>query len=153
VRHARVWDAKWRVNGALTGIDAARLPAGADSFACDGEVAMKMKLVEQDGVVQITLSGRMDMLGVEDVSGPFNDAVGERKALVAVDLSQVDFLASVGLRLLFANARNLHQHGGKMALAAAQPAVQDVLEASGVPKVIPVYASVSEACSELRDGD
>lgn len=113
---------------------------------------MKMKLAEQDGVVQITLSGRMDMLGVEDVSGPFNDAIGERKALVAVDLSQVDFMASVGLRLLFANARNLHQHGGKMALAAAQPAVQDVLDASGVPKVIPVYATMNDACGGLLDG-
>jgi anti-anti-sigma factor len=111
---------------------------------------MKMKLAELDGVVQITLSGRMDMLGVEDVSGPFNDAVGERKALVAVDLSQVDFMASVGLRLLFANARNLHQHGGKMALAAAQPDVQTVLDATGVPKVIPVYTTLSEACSRLQ---
>lgn len=112
---------------------------------------MKMKLAEQDGVVQITLSGRMDMLGVEDVSGPFTDAVGERKALVAVDLSQVDFMASVGLRLLFANARNLHQHGGKMALAAAQPAVQEVLDASGVQKVIPIYPTLGEACSGLRN--
>jgi anti-anti-sigma factor len=117
---------------------------------CDGEIAMKMQLAEQDGVVQITLSGRMDMLGVEDVSGPFNDAVGKRKALVAVDLSQVEFMASVGLRLLFANARNLHQHGGKMALAAAQPEVQTVLDATGVPKVIPVYTTLSEACSRLQ---
>ncbi len=112
---------------------------------------MKMKLAEQDGVVQITLSGRMDMLGVEDVSGPFNDAVGARKAPVAVDLPRVDFMASVGLRLLFANARSLQQHGGKMALAAAQPEVQAVLDATGVPKVIAVYPTLSEACSGLRN--
>ena len=113
---------------------------------------MKMQVAELDGVILIALNGRMDMLGVEDVGAPFSEAVGERRALVVVDLSHVDFLASVGLRLLFTNARNLHQHGGAMALAGSQPDVRAVLDATGVPKVIPVYSTVSEACNGLRNG-
>ena len=113
---------------------------------------MAMTLAEQGGVVQISLSGRMDLLGVEDIGAPFTETIGTRGALVAVDLSQVDFLASVGLRLLFANARTLQEHGGKMALAGAQEAVKSVLDASGVPQVIPHYPTLTAACDGLRNG-
>ena len=114
---------------------------------------MKMAVVERDDeIVQISLIGRMDALGVEDIAMPFTAATATRKALVVVDLAQVDFLASVGLRLFFSNARTLQQRGGKMALAAAQPDVQAVLDATGVAQIISIYPTVDEACAALRNG-
>lgn len=113
---------------------------------------MKMAVVERnDEVVQISLIGRMDALGVEDIAIPFTAATATRKALVAIDLGQLDFLASVGLRLFFANARSLQQRGGKMALAGAQPDVQAVLDATGVAQIISLYPTVDEACAALRN--
>lgn len=114
---------------------------------------MKMTVVARDDeIVQISLVGRMDALGVEDIAIPFTAATATRKAQVAVDLAQVDFLASVGLRLFFANARSLQQRGGKMALAGAQPDVQAVLDATGVGQIISLYPAVDEACAALRSG-
>lgn len=113
---------------------------------------MTMTATEQDGVVQISLSGRMDLLGVEDVGAPFTQAIGSRAGLVAVDLSRVDFLASVGLRLLFTNARTLQEHGGRMALSGAQDAVKAVLDSTGVPQVITHYPTLESACDGLRNG-
>lgn len=113
---------------------------------------MTMMVVEQGGVVQISLSGRMDLLGVEDIGAPFTETIGARDVLVAVDLSRVDFMASVGLRLLFANARTLQERGGKMALSGAQEPVRAVLDASGVPTLIPCYETIQLACDRLRNG-
>ncbi|HEY0675880.1 MAG TPA: STAS domain-containing protein [Immundisolibacter sp.] len=114
---------------------------------------MKMAVVERDDeVVQISLIGRMDALGVEDIAIPFTAATATRNALVAIDLAQLDFLASVGLRLFFANARTLQQRGGKMALAGARPDVQAVLDATGVGQIISMYPTVDAACAALQNG-
>ena len=94
----------------------------------------------------------MDALGIEDIAMPFTAAAATRKALVAVDLAQVEFLASVGLRLLFANARTLQQRGGRMVLAAPQPNVSAVLDATGVGQLISVCATLDGACAALRNG-
>ena len=115
---------------------------------------MKMAVAERsDDLVQISLVGRMDALGVEDIAMPFTAATATRKAPVVVDLSQVDFLASVGLRLFFANARTLQQRGGRMVLAAPQADVRAVLDATGVEQIIAVFATLDEACAALlNDG-
>lgn len=114
---------------------------------------MQIAVAELDGkIVHIALSGRMDALGVEDIAIPFTAAAATRNALVAVDLGHVEFLASIGLRQFFANARTLQQRGGRMVLAAPQPDVSAVLDATGVEQLIPVYTTLDEACSALRDG-
>lgn len=114
---------------------------------------MKIAVNELAGdIVHISPSGRMDALGVEDIAVPFTAAAATRKALVVVDLAQVDFLASVGLRLFFSSARALQQRGGRMVLAAAQPDVSAVLDATGVGQLISIYPTLDEACAALRGG-
>jgi anti-anti-sigma factor len=103
-------------------------------------------------IVHVALSGRMDALGVEDIAIPFTAVAASRKALVAVDLAGVEFLASIGLRQFFANARALHARGGRMVLAAPQPGVRAVLDATAVAQLIPIYATLDAACAALRDG-
>lgn len=100
--------------------------------------------------VHVVLAGRMDTLGADKISLPFTAATASRKALVAVDIGQVDFMASAGLRQLFANARAQQQRGGLLVLAAPQPPVRAVLEATGVQQLIGIYAALDEALAALR---
>lgn len=105
-----------------------------------------------DGIVHVALVGRMDTLGADKIAIAFTAATATRKALVAVDLSGIEFLASAGLRQFFANARAQHQRGGALVLAAAQPDVRAVLDSTGVQQAIPVFATVDEALAALREG-
>jgi anti-anti-sigma factor len=105
-----------------------------------------------DDLVHVALIGRMDAMGVEIISIPFTAATASRKARVAVDLALVDFLASAGLRQFFANARTQQQRGGRLVLAAPQPDVSAVLDATGVRQLIPIYTSLEEALLALRAG-
>ena len=103
-----------------------------------------------DGIVHVTLVGRMDALGADKIAIAFTAATATRKAQVAVDLSGVDFLASAGLRQFFANARAQHQRGGALVLAAPQPDVRTVLDSTGVQQAIPVFSTLEEALTALR---
>lgn len=113
---------------------------------------MQMSVSTLDGdLVHVSLTGRMDALGADKISLPFTAAVASRQARVVVDLSDVDFVASAGLRQFFAAARAQKQRGGLMVLAAPQPGVLDVLTATAVQQVIPVYDSLDDALTALRE--
>jgi anti-anti-sigma factor len=103
-----------------------------------------------DDVQKIALSGRMDMAGTEQIDLRFAALTATRPALIVVDLSQVSFLASIGMRTLLTNAKALALRGGHMALAAPQPLVEEVLRLAGIDALIPVYADVGSACEGLK---
>ena len=84
-----------------------------------------------DGVTKAVLSGRMDIEGAQTVDVRFNVLAGAKRKLV-VDMKDVDFIASMGLRELMVCARTITSRGGKMALANAQPKVLKVLSSSGI---------------------
>jgi anti-anti-sigma factor len=103
-----------------------------------------------DGIERIILAGRMDSAGTQQVDPRFVALTGTGPALIVVDLAQVPFLASVGIRTLIANAKALALHGGRMVLAGPQPMVGTVLKYAGIDGLIPVYESVATACAALR---
>jgi len=63
--------------------------------------------------------------------------VGEVNS-VAINLSEVDFLSSAGLRMLLVAAKAAQKKGGKVVLISPSPPVLEVLEASGFDKVIQI---------------
>jgi anti-anti-sigma factor len=69
-----------------------------------------------------------------------------------VDLSGVDFLASIGVRLLMLTAKSLASRGGKMVLLNPTPDVMAVLEVTGIPAIIPVYSNLESAETILMTG-
>ena len=103
-----------------------------------------------DGVRKIALSGRMDNAGTEQIDLRFADLAATQPALIVVDLSQVSFLASTGMRTLLMNAKALALRRGHMALAAPQPLVEEVLRIAGIDALIPVYADIGSACEGLK---
>jgi anti-anti-sigma factor len=64
---------------------------------------------------------------------------------VVVDLSEVDFLASIGIRLLTLTAKSIASRGGRMVLLNPTADVQHVLEVTGIPAIIPVYSYLESA--------
>ena len=104
---------------------------------------MKLEVGElENGITQITLSGRLDIEGALKIDGEFNQIV-EGKKNVLVDLSEVTFLASLGIRTLITGAKATANNGGKMVLLNPQPNVERVLRTSRVDTVIPIVDDVT----------
>jgi anti-anti-sigma factor len=68
---------------------------------------------------------------------------------VILDLSGVDFLASIGVRVILQNARAHHMRGGALVLLAPRPLIEEVLETAGVPNVVPIVADLEAARAAL----
>ena len=104
-----------------------------------------------DDIVQLRLSGRLDLEGSQAINERFTTAATASKGKIIVDLSGVSFLASVGIRLLLTSARAQANRGGKLLLAAPQPSVRKVLEAAGVDQLIGLSADVESARASLKE--
>ncbi|MBX9715004.1 MAG: STAS domain-containing protein [Burkholderiaceae bacterium] len=111
---------------------------------------MEMLVTEIDGpLTHIRLNGRLDSPGVDRIEIKFTAAVASRGHNVVVDLSGVDFLASMGIRMFIASARALHLKGAKMVLFGATEAVLSVLEHVALDQIIPIAATEAEAIERL----
>jgi anti-sigma B factor antagonist len=103
-----------------------------------------------DGIDKLTLAGRMDSTGVQEIDLRFTALTATKKALILVDLSRVSFLASIGIRTLVINAKALRQRGGSMALFSPQPLVAEVLKTAGIEMVIPTFDDLGMALGALK---
>jgi anti-anti-sigma factor len=99
----------------------------------------------ENGITKIVLAGRMDIAGVQEIDLKFTALTTTRKGGFIVDLSQVTFLASIGIRALLINAKAADRRGGKMVLFNPAPPVENVLKSSGIRQIIPTFSDLDEA--------
>lgn len=103
----------------------------------------------KDNVRLIKLSGALDIHGVSDVEIDFVRICTGDNICVLVDLSKVNYISSIGIPLLVNSAKSLARQGGKMILVNPKRPVENVLEVTGIPLIIPIYQNVDTAVSEL----
>lgn len=96
------------------------------------------------GIARIKLVGRMDAAGADKIDLQFNAIAGSHRGLV-IDMSGVEFLASIGIRTLTLGAKTMQRRGGTLILLAPPPNVFAVLEVIGILDILPVAASSEEA--------
>ena len=101
------------------------------------------------GIRQIKLTGRLDMLGANAIDNKFAFAVTTETGPVLVDLSAVEFIASIGIRLLVMNAKVQKSRGGRLVLYGPQPLVKEALLTAGIDLLIPTYDDFDAACAGL----
>lgn len=89
-------------------------------------------------IKHLVMKGRLDMDGSLAIDMKFSIATSVKKERIIVDLEQVSFLSSIGIRLLVTAAKAQSGRGGKLILAAPQPMVRKVLETSGIHQLIPI---------------
>jgi len=96
----------------------------------------------ENGIRWLKLNGSLDILGTGAIETKFSGCCSGDKVRAVVDLSEVSFLASIGIRLLMMTAKSINSRGGKMIIIKPTPEVQHVLEITGLPTIIPIYSSL-----------
>ncbi len=111
---------------------------------------MEIQSEQHQQTLTISLAGSFDALTAEQVQKYIGTQLDGGQQQVILDLSQVDFMSSAGVRVLLELTKRSRGMGGDLRLAAAQPGVQRTLELSGLVRVIKVYASREEAMGSFE---
>jgi anti-sigma B factor antagonist len=100
-----------------------------------------MPIVIEDlegGITKVVLSGRIDIAGAAQIDMPMSIVGGTRRNVV-VDLSEVEFIASLGLRSIVLSGKAVLSKKGKIVLLSPRPAVEEVITTSGVDELFKIY--------------
>jgi anti-anti-sigma factor len=111
---------------------------------------MEMTVTDLGSAAKLALSGRLDAAGVDRIETRFTAAVVPSGRHALVDLSEVSFCASMGIRMLLATARALRGRNARMVLFGAQPLVKESLQHAGIDSLIPLADSESAAAALLQ---
>jgi anti-sigma B factor antagonist len=100
------------------------------------------------GITRVVLEGRLDIQGAAEIDLRMNVLAGSAKFLL-IDLRGVSFIGSMGIRSLVVPAQAVRRRGGKMALLAPVPMVEEVLKASNIHEIIPIVPDMESATAVL----
>lgn len=87
---------------------------------------------------RVALKGRLDLSGVQGLETQFAANTAAAKKPAVIDMSDVVFIASLGLRMLLSSAKALKAAGARMVILNPPEPVAEVLRTAGVDKVITV---------------
>ena len=107
-------------------------------------------ILADDEITHVALEGRFDIQGAQEVDSRFGELAKSSKAMV-VDLSEVSFLASLGVRTLMLSAKTLISRGAEMAVCGANENVEKVLRTTGFNEVAGIYPDYDSAARTLRE--
>ena len=97
---------------------------------------------------KVTLVGRLDIAGADAIDLPLATVAGKRGNVV-IDMSEVEFLASIGIRHLVMAAKAVARGAGRVVLLDPSPIVTEVLVTAGLDEILPIARTEDEARAKL----
>ena len=98
----------------------------------------------------VKVEGRVDGANAREFQDELEAAVEETDRVVVLDLGQLSYISSAGLRVILLTVRTLRQQDTKFAVCSLADPIREIFEISGFDKIIPIHASRAEAVSELK---
>ncbi|HEU4930232.1 MAG TPA: STAS domain-containing protein [Candidatus Krumholzibacteria bacterium] len=102
-------------------------------------------------VSHVKLKGRLDALTLRQIDARFHGETAARRRSAIVDISELDFITSLGIGMLFGCAKSLRRHGATMVLIGSTGFVDNALRTVGVNEVIPFAETMEDALRLARE--
>lgn len=98
----------------------------------------------------LALSGRLDIAGVGAIETQFTGYTASRHKPALVDLSEVTFISSLGIRLFLSVAKSLEANQARLILINPQPNIRETLTLSNIEEFVPIVSGKDEALSASK---
>lgn len=131
-------------------IAAGRLPGGAAPAADNVELSSR-RLAD---VVVVAPVGQIDHPNAQRLQEALAPVLGEaasRKDALLFDFSGVEYISSMGLRMLMVAAKQMRAQNARIGIAALQPIVEEIFEIARFNHVLEVFPSVRAALQKLSE--
>ena len=93
--------------------------------------------------------GRVDGTNASEFQDAMKAEIDEADRVVVLDLEDLTYISSAGLRVVLLIAKDLQRQGAKMAACSLSDPVREVFVISGFDKIIPIHDSHDSAIGAL----
>ena len=127
---------------------------GAMGYTCarrvSTETTMEIQHEKHDSVTLLRLMGRLDAVSAPETEQTFRDVVSDGATAVLIDLSEVEYMSSGGVRALIMLSRGLQTRQGTLKLCGLNPFVKQVFEISNLHMVFDIYPSPEDGLASFE---
>jgi anti-sigma B factor antagonist len=103
----------------------------------------------RDDVWLVGARGRLDHTSVPHLESTLNQLLTTGQVRFVVDLSQVDYINSGGLRTLISTWRTVRQQGGDVHLCGLNQRLNEILEMVGFLKIFQTHRTPADAIAAM----
>lgn len=125
-----------------------------ESEAGQGNVLVMTKHIQRphESVNIFALSGRLDAVASQHALERPRASITSGARKILLDMAEVTFMSSSGLRALLLLRKDLLAHGGELRLCALRPQVHEVFELTGFTQVFAIHQTREEALAAFGQG-
>jgi anti-sigma B factor antagonist len=113
---------------------------------------MDVEIREKEGVTIVKLRGELERQTVPDVQETLMPLI-RPGCKILIDMSQVSYISSAGLRIFLLFYRQVDGENGRIALAGLQEMIHDTMSITGFLDFFETYATLSEGLAALQQTD
>jgi anti-anti-sigma factor len=106
---------------------------------------MEIHRNKEKGMIIISVKGRMDAITSVDFEKKLTEWISNGENQFFIDLSEMDYISSAGLRSILKISKQLQMRNGKMIFAGLQDSVREVFRISGFETIFQIRKTMEEA--------
>lgn len=110
---------------------------------------MDILFLEEKGVSVVSISGRIDAVTSSELEKAIVSRIDGGSIKMLLDLQDVEYVSSAGLRVFLLVAKKLSVLKGKMVFCSLQKMIDDVFRASGFYSLFTIFNNRQEALSSF----
>lgn len=114
-------------------------------------MTFQTEIAENNGVWQISLSGRLDSLTAERFEKSLAEPVERTSLRILMDFSAVDYVSSAGLQVVLGAAKRIKKSKGHLVICGLQSSVRNVFQISGFLRMLKVAEDRAAALALLGE--
>ena len=99
----------------------------------------------KDGILTLTLSGKLDTFGAGPVQQVLDAYFPKHPQFIIMDMTNVDFISSAGIRVLLITAKEAEGRKGRLALVGLNPYVRELITSTHIAGILEQFATLEQA--------
>jgi anti-anti-sigma factor len=105
---------------------------------------------KQETMLIVKVPGRLDAVTSPQLEQDLNVRIEQGDEHVIMDLADLDYISSAGLRIVLSTAKKLQSKGGSFVLCNLRKMVVDVFNLSGFSSFLSITDSLEDALARSR---
>lgn len=110
---------------------------------------MKVEKEKTGSVMVLEISGKLDAVTAPDLEKEIVGLIEGGDVQLCLDLSDLMYISSAGLRVMLMAAKKIRQKEGKIVLCALQDQIREVFDIAGFTPLFPISDTRAEAIDEF----
>ncbi len=110
---------------------------------------MEIATQEFKRVAVMSVTGRVDSATAPELEGKLRELVEADKNQIVLDLKDVEYMSSAGLRAMVSTLKAVKRVNGDLRISSPSPRVEEVLRLAGLTSIFSIHSTQEEAVASF----